>query len=277
MPGSLDLFTSAGNARKARGISPVKEEPKPADNTPETKTDTLDTFYSQWQHRPEPTAMNNLVKKSFPIISSSLVTYGGTNNKLMMSRAKKLTIDAIKSYNKDSNASLASWISLNLQGLQRYANSLSPISVPERIKLDAFHINKHFQEHLNERGREPTDTELADMVGLSPKRIKYVRKMIRPVLNEGNFMETEDDDSSYMPGVKTDEWENVWAEYVYNDLDPINKKIFDMRMGRGKHHGKPLDVNSIAKSLDMSPAAVSQRSNKIADLLADGYNYQEGI
>lgn len=279
MPGSLDLFTSAESARKARGIKP-DTTPPPTDEAnakPVSNEDTLDTYYSKWTKHQDPMFMNHIVKKAFPIISSSLVTYGGTNNKLMTSRAKKIAIDAVKSFDPKNAASLSSWIALNLQGLQRYANNLSPISVPERVKLDAFHINKHFQEFSNEVGREPNDAELADLCGLSPKRINYVRKMVRPILNEGSFMESDDEDSSYMPGIQTNEWENVWAEYVYNDLDPINKSIYDMRMGRGIHKGKPMDVNAIAKKLQMSPAAVSQRSNKIANMLAEGYNYQGSI
>lgn len=278
MPKSLDLFTSAANARKNRGIEtpqePVTKEHK---EEPNVRQSTLDDYYNIWQRKPEPSTMDNMLKKAHPIISSALVTYGGVNNKLMYSQAKKIAIDAIKSFKRDNDASLSSWISLNLQGLQRYASSLNPISVPERVKLDSFHINKQTQEFTNEKGRDPTDSELADITGLSPKRINYVRKMVRPVMAEGSYLEADDDDNTYMPGVQSNEWENVWAEYVYNDLDDINKRIFDMRMGRGKYKGQPLDVNSIAKQLEMSPAAVSQRSNKIANLLADGYNYQGNI
>lgn len=232
------------------------------------------THYSNWTKARNPTTMSQLVNRLDPVINSAMVTYGGQGNPLMRSRARKLAIEAIKTYDPKSEATLQSWVANNMQGLRRYSFSLSPISVPERVRLDSYHIHKVTNEFQDANGREPTPDEIADLTGYSAKRIAYVRKLSRPVMNEGQYSKEEEDSDTYVPGIRTNQVDNIWAEYVYNDLDRINKTIYDMRMGRGKYKGTNLSVIDMAKELGLSTAAISQRANKIADKIAEGYKFE---
>ena len=64
--------------------------------------------------------------------------------------------------------------------------------------------------------------------------------------------------------------DNIWADYVYFDLDPRDKKIFEWTTGYGGTN--IISKGSIAKKLKISPASVSVRINRIITKLAEGDN-----
>lgn len=245
---------------------------KPAD------TSGISDIYAEWQKTKQPQHMTNILNKLRPTINSAITTYGAAGNPLIMSKAKRLAIDAVKSYDPKSKASLPSWVALNLQGINRYKHELAPIPVPERARLEHANILKSTADFRDIHNRDPNDEELADHMGLSVSRINHIRKLNRPIMNEGQYSQQESEDSNtFAPGITTDKWEKLWLEYVYNDLDHVNKTLFDMRLGRGKYAGKKLSVNDMAKELGITPAAISQRSGRMADKLAEGFNYEDKL
>jgi len=243
--------------------------------------DVVLNSYKMWKYSPSPQTMSSVLRRLQPTINNALTSFGGgVTNPIMRNYAKKIAIESIKSYDPANESSLKSWVSTNMQGLRRYQQELTPMKLPERVRIDNFKILRAIDEFKSVNNREPDDDEVADATGISKKRIAYVRKLAVPVLNEGQFELIDSNDgesSSYVPGVDSNEWQNVWAEYVYNDLDPVDKQIFNMRLGRGSYAGKPLSVIEVAKKLKLSSAAVSQRSNKIAAALARGMDMEGKI
>jgi DNA-directed RNA polymerase specialized sigma subunit len=62
---------------------------------------------------------------------------------------------------------------------------------------------------------------------------------------------------------------------VYHELTPTDRKIFEWRTG---YNGvKKLQAQQIAKKLGVSAGAVSQRTSKIADRLAQGMKFKEAL
>jgi len=233
----------------------------------------LDTAYSEWQAAPNAKSMQKVIKAANPTINSALRSYGSGNSAILRGKAKKIAIKAIKTYDSTGKANLKSWLNLQLQGLRRHAGSTSPLTLPERVKMDAFALVRAKDEFVAVNDREPNYSELAEATGLSAKRIQYVQNLSNPTISEGELNKDIDDDSfsSYLPGVEDNSWENIWTEYVYNDLSEIDKKIFDMRMGRGVYKNKQMTVGDMAASLGISAAAVSQRSKRISSKLAEVY------
>jgi len=271
-----ELYDTLSNLKKYKpdGEIPLKN------STPKVEDNELDSAFKGWQAAPNPAAMSHLLSKLKPTISSGMISYAGGANPILMGRAKRIAIDAIKSYKPESKATLKSWVLSNMQGLQRYANNLNPMSLPERVKIENSQLFTAAQEYEANTGRKPNDYELADLTGMSHKRIKYIRKIAVPTVAESQFDGDGDDDggeSGFVPGVESNNWQNIWTEYVYNDLDPINKKLFDMKMGRGEHKGQQYSVDDIAKELRMTPAAVSQRSNKIAEKLSQMFAMKDKL
>lgn len=274
---NFDLFNPATMHQIKQRRSPAAPEtPKPP-KAPEI--DDLDKMHAKWVQTQNPELLRNMVDQMNKPIDNAMTSYVGAPSPIMRARARKIAADAVKSYDPKSGASLKNWVAVNLQGLRRYANTTGPIQVPERIRLDNSRIYQVTQEFSNEHGRPPSDDEVADLTGLPIKRINYVRKMSMPIVAEGKFLSgsDSDEDDVYMPGVAKTDYRNIWAEYVYHDLDPVNKQIYDMRVGRGQFKGAPLPVHEISRRLNISSAAVSQRSNKIADKLGEGYGMEGAL
>lgn len=242
---------------------------------PRAKKPTIEDHYTKWVTSQSPTDMTALVNSAKPIIDSAITTYaGGNTSPVVRSRAKQIVINAIKRYDPESGVPMRNWLMTNLQELRRISSQLeSPIVIPERVKIDAFRVRQVTNEFEEEHGRSPSISELSDLTGLNAKRIAYVKQLDRPTVTEGQFTKEDSEDSddidAYLPGVPGDDWMSIWAEYVYHDLDEINKKIFDMYVGRGGYK-QGMTVNEMAKELGMSAAAVSQRAKKISDKLEEG-------
>ena len=233
--------------------------------------------YEFWQKSPDKKSMNTLINTLQPTIRSAITTYTGGDSPLMRAKAKTITASAIKSFSPKKDASLKSWVMLNLQGLRRYSNSLNPSVIPERIKLENYSLNEAENDFKASEGRQPTVEELADNTGISVKRINYIREMVHNPVSEGRFMEETEESPLYAPATTHTNKEMLWMDMVYDDLDPINKKIFEMRMQRGPYAGKVYSVKQMAAELGISSAAVSQRSTAIANRLAELYRYEDNI
>lgn len=261
----LDLLTRAGMMDIGGTSNESFYRSKP------DKVDKITQSYDVWSRNPNSANLNTLLTQTKPVMTSAMRSYAGGDNPILRGRAKQLSIKAIKSYKPSGDSSLRSWMMTQLQGLRRYSNQLSPLKVPERVQIDNSRIYNVSQEFAAAAGREPDDDELSEITGMSPKRIDYIRNYSRPIVAEGQYLTAEESGkTSFMPGVEDNSWEGIWSEFVYNDLDPINKRIFDMRLGRGKHKGKTYSVSEISRALGISAPAISQRSNKIADKLAAG-------
>jgi len=115
----------------------------------------------------------------------------------------------------------------------------------------------------DDHGREPSTAELADLTGLTEKRIDTIMNN-NAVFSESATVNPETGDSSF--GVKgmTD---MDYLSYVYAGSSPIDQKIIEWSSGM---HGKPiLGTGDIAKKLNITPAAVSQRKNKLYAMLSE--------
>lgn len=244
------------------------------------KPKTLDDYYLEWQKQPNKKNLSAVLNKAKPVINSAMTTYVGSDNPAIKGQAKHIAIKAIKSYDPSSKSTLKTWLMTNLKGLKRVSTQATPIKTPERIRIDFNTLEYAAQELTDAKGREPSDEELADHTGIPVKRINYVRSKVVPSITEGQIMSagerySEGSSGGFDPATSSTNWEDIWLEYVYTDLDNINKQIFDMRLGRGKWEGKPLPVHEISKKLKLTPAAVSIRTNKIMDKIMDGYEYSD--
>lgn len=232
-------------------------------------TDYLESKYKPqfqaWQSKPTPATTGALLKTLQPEIDRGIFAHVGQSNPLLKSRAKKMTLQALRSYDP-TKARLGTHIVNQLQGLKRVSRQQTQIlPMPERVTLNQGFIERAKAELAEELGREPNVDEISDRTGLSPKRINYVQKFKYPV-SEGFFesMSQEDGDGGFMPAVDQRPT-NSWHEFVYSDLDDTNKKIMEWTIGL--HGSRPLSNQEIALKLRMTPGAVSQRKAKIQQIL----------
>jgi DNA-directed RNA polymerase specialized sigma subunit len=161
-----------------------------------------------------------------------------------------------------------------LQSLRRLsAQQQNIISIPEQVGLDYTRFNESENELRDRLGRDPTDDETADATGLSTRRIQKIRAFNQPV-SEGMTTREVMDEESYGGDVASTipnntRAANAWFNFVYEDLSPVDKLIADMTLGRNGR--RQTSTQEIARRLNITPGAVSQRAAKIQAMLDKQY------
>ena len=225
--------------------------------------------YEEWRADPTPERLATTMRSLQPMINSEIQRYPGPKN-VLRGKAKQLAVGAIRSYNPTSGAKLTSWVTTQLQPLNRYGRTVAgSVRIPEAARRQAAEVETRRLELVDKLGDEPTDQQLADATGLSEKRIAHLRTLAVPVLSEGALEEMaagDSEDSGPSPGVELPEGDPALREatnMVYEELDARDRKIMEFKTG---YNGAPvLDNMTIAKRLGVSPALVSQRSLDIAN------------
>lgn len=200
-----------------------------------------------------------------PIIDNAVMTYAPNSSPAVRSKAKILAAQAIKMYDPSKGTKLQTFLHVQLQPLQREAASYTTVHAPERVRFDLSRLKQMQRRFFDENGRDPNIDELTDFTGLSRKRIAHIRKFDRGVVGEGMFEESGEGGAG-MPQVQ--QAASMWEDFVYDELGPQDKLIYDLKTGRGGE--QPLGVSDIARRLKVSAGAISQRLSRIANRLAEG-------
>ena len=235
----------------------------------------INAAYEAWRADPTPENMSNILRITKPLLIGEINRYPG-DNRILRGKAKKLAVDAVRSYDPLSGARLTSWIVTQLQPLSRYGRKSTQLLNTSELAYRQFaELDKYRKEFRDEEGREPTDQEIADLSGISTKRIEVVRKMNPLVMSTGSMESSsvgEESADFSMPAVQdleSDPALHTALEAIYDSSDERDKAIMDLKMGR---NNKPAVSNQeIAKRLGVSPGLVSQRSLEIANNIQRAY------
>ena len=227
---------------------------------PETPSESIDDAYQFWSRNRSPSNMDRLLQAAAPTISKALSSFA-SGDKSYTGRAKRLAIEAFKTFDPKRGAKLRTHLFIRLKPLQReYTLRSSIVAVPERVQLEKRRLDQAEQALNDELGREPDDGELAEYTGLSKSRIAHIRKFAKKQYAESQMRSPEGEPMQPVAGDVTPE--DIWLEYVHHDLDPVDRKILEWKTGM---YGKRvLSTNEIARRLKITPSAVSQRAAKIA-------------
>jgi DNA-directed RNA polymerase specialized sigma subunit len=236
------------------------------DDIPKLEPNYTEQF-NAWQLKPTKSTMGSLLKQVQPSIDKGISAHVGNANAnpMLRSRARKIAVQAIRSY-KPQTSKLETHIINQLQGLKRISRQQQQIvKVPERISLESNMLQRASDELEDEHGREPTASELADRTGLSMRRLKRIRSYHVPMA-EGAFASGTEESEGFLPAVENSASEDAWVELIYDDMDTTNKKIMEWTIGMHGH--KKMSNQNIARKLGVSPGAVSQRKAQIQKQLS---------
>lgn len=222
--------------------------------------------YETWKaanNAPEANAA--FLKHLNPVIDGAINAHVGRSNPLLVSRARRMTLDAVRNYDP-KRSRLKTHLFNQLQGLKRVNRQQTTIlRVPERVALDRHHLAGSTQELTDKLGREPSDAELADHTGFSARRLSRVRSY-SPAVAEGTleaFSPTQE-----VLGNSTNPAQaraGMWQQIVYGDLSPTDQAVMEHALGL---NGRPrLSNQEIAQKLKKSPGLISQRKKMIQGLL----------
>ena len=106
------------------------------------------------------------------------------------------------------------------------------------------------------------------------RRIRKIRAFNQPVSEGMTTQEVPEesyggDVASVIPG--DHRAADAWFDFVYGDLSPTDKLVVDMTLGRNGR--RRTSTQEIARKLNITPGAVSQRAAKIQAMLDKRHEY----
>lgn len=230
----------------------------------------FESLYPQWKQNATPEINTQIVQTLQPIIDTAVSSYAGGNaSPTIKNKAKMMALKALNTYDP-KRGNVKTHLLSQLQSLRRAsAQEQNIIGIPEQVGLDFQRLSAAENELRDKFSRDPSDDEVADMTGLSVKRIKKIRSFNQPV-SEGmttRQLSSEDaantDVASVLPNYT--KATDAWLDFVYGDLSPTDKLIMDMTLGRNGR--RKASTQDIAQRLNISPGAVSQRAAKIQTMI----------
>lgn len=238
--------------------------------------DDFPDFHAQWVKHKTPETNTQLLQRVQPVIDTAVSSYGGASaSPVLRSRARLMALKAMDTYDP-KRGNVRTHLLSQLQGLRRLsAQEQNIIGIPEQVGLDYQKLHSAENELRDSLSRDPSDDELADATGLSVRRIRKVRAFNQPVATGSTVTETADDNydgeiASTIPNQNRSA--DAWMEFVYGDLTPTDKLIMDLTLGRnGRRRASTQDI---ARRLNITPGAVSQRAAKIQAMIDRRYEHK---
>lgn len=228
--------------------------------------DNLSSSHDVWKKTPTPENMQAFLDAAKPTMQMAVKTYVGDQDPVALSHAKILTAKAAREYNPKKRTKLRTYLLNQLQPLRRLSAQRRFVThIPEQVQYEMTGLDAAEQELRDKLDRDPSDAELADATKLSLKRIRHLRGFSRPAA-EASFV-SDTNEPMDIP-VAFSQASDEWADYVYHDLSQSDRKIMEWRTGYGGHARK--SPGEIARQLGLSPAAITKRSRRIAEVLSQG-------
>lgn len=212
--------------------------------------------WHDWKRHPNDVSLQGVLDRLNPIIQTEVNRWAGTLARPALEiEAKRLAAEAIQSFSPSGGASLATHVSNRLKKLSRLSYTHQNIArIPEYQTLK-YHTYASAAAALNDKlGREPTHTELSDALGWSKSGLKTFQSSLRR-----EFVESGDTP----PFFDQDEGEGGMIDYVYHDLSPVQKQIFEHTTGYGGK--KPLDNPDLTKKLKITQGQLSYQKRLITN------------
>lgn len=216
-------------------------------------------LYQTWKRTQSPADLQALVKNLDPLIHAEVNRRAGTlATPLLVIQAKKIAVEAIKTFNPALGFKLSTHVTNQLQKLSRvnYAHQ-NAARIPEHSMLQFHSVNIATEDFKADNGREPTADELADALGWSPKKLEQLQTQ---------FGRSELLESIETPGdLFVSEQHDPRINYVYTTLTPRQQKIFEMTTGyRGT---KRANNSTIMQKLGITQGVLSYEKTKITQAM----------
>jgi len=235
---------------------------KAAGPTPASKTD-VDNYYETWRSAPTPQNAEPFLNALQPEIDKALQNFGGKDPDEYRTQAQLIALRAAENYDPQKGAGIRTHISNSLHKLTQVRQErMSVMHIPENVHAEKQHLQRKADEFKAEYDREPNLRELADLSGFSIRQIDRINRYGNSRTESSTESEKGD------PMSQGRELKDMWLDYVYEELDPIDKKVYEWSTGYGGVEKIP--KAEIAQRLKISAPAVSKRINKIVAKIEEG-------
>lgn len=188
---------------------------------PATKDKDIE-LWRRWKLTQSPADLQALLVQMSPIINREVNRWAASlSRSLLEAEAKRLAVEAFKTYDPNQGTALSTYVASRLPKLSRIVYSNQNTARLSETKTLLFHTyNAAMNELKDIHGREPTQDELADQLGWSPKKLmQFQREASRK-----EFVESEEHPDF-------DTADDHLVDFIYHDLTPLQKKIFEYSTG----------------------------------------------
>lgn len=215
------------------------------------KTQDMD-LWLKWRRTQNPADLQLLLNQMEPIIAREVNRWSNSMSKsLLTSEGKRLAVEAFKTYDPKQGAALSTYVASRLPKLSRLAYSHLNAARMSETQAMQFHVyNTGLNELRDMHGREPTHTELADRLAWSPKKLTTFQQQA----NRKEFVESEEHPDN-------DNSEDQLVDFIYHDLNPQQKKIFEYTTGYGG--GKKKSGQAIMAEMALTQGQLSYQKSLI--------------
>jgi len=190
-------------------------------------------------------------------------TFAPGGDPVIRAKAKIYAADAIRNYDPKSGTKLRTYLYSQLQKLkQDAAASTMPVTLPYKRFALTKQLAQDEGDLRAELGRDPTEFELADRLGISTRRLRNLRSASVKVAPEVSL--TDEEGEPVESGVESSVPVDAALEATKMSLEPLNQKILE-KLLEGKKY------TQIAKELKISPAAITYRLEFIRNMLRQTY------
>lgn len=220
------------------------------------KTSDLE-LWRQWKKTKSPADLQKLLTQMNPILLREVNKWAPSMSRSFLeAEAKRLAVEAFEGYNPNAGTALSTYVASRLPKLSRVVYATQNTARLSETKNLLFHTYHTATNELRERhGREPTNDELADHLGWAPKKLEQFQRQSQ----RKEFVESEDH-----PDV--DDAEDHLVDYIYHDLTPLQKSIFEHSTG---YLGKPkLSGAEMMKKLNITQGQLSYQKTLIVQAVS---------
>jgi RNA polymerase primary sigma factor len=168
---------------------------------------------------------------------------------------QKHLIKSFETFQPNRGVQLNTWVENNLRKAKRYNTRFQNIGyIPEGQARYIGPIQKAQNELSEQFGRDPTADEIADHLGMPPKRVARIMQSQRRDIPASAF----ETDPTEMALQRDDE---VLSLLPFN-LTPDERKVFNHLFGL-EGHAQIRSTNELAKKLNKSPSQISRLRTSI--------------
>ncbi len=209
-------------------------------------------LWRQWKKTRAPADLQALLNQMQGILMREVGKWSPSMSRSYLeAEAKRLAVEAFESYDPNQGTALSTYVASRLPKLSRVTYSTMNTARLSETKNLLFHTYHTAGNELRDKhGREPTNDELADHLGWSPKKLEQFQRQSQ----RKEFVESEDH-----PDV--DDAEDHLVDYIYHDLTPLQKSIFEHSTG---YQGKQkLAGEALRKKLNITQGQLSYQKTLI--------------